>query len=66
MKKIVPFIKHIPGSHTADTFALVLKNGLLEWKVSDRICAVVTDNGANMVKTTSYSLRKQLSVYVWT
>lgn len=37
------------GQHTADNISLALKRITEEWGITDKVVAVVTDNGANMV-----------------
>jgi hypothetical protein len=50
-------VHHLPGSHTTDN----IKNGLLEilndWKIGNKVIAVLTDNASN-VKNLSESLNK--------
>lgn len=38
-----------PGQHTADNISLELKRITDEWAITQKVIAVVTDNGANMV-----------------
>lgn len=39
----------VPGQHTADNICAQLTRITEEWGITDKILAVVTDNGANMV-----------------
>lgn len=39
----------VPGQHTADKICAQLTRITEEWGITDKILAVVTDNGANMV-----------------
>lgn len=40
--------REIPGSHTAENIAIVMKSILNEWNVFDKIMTVVSDNAANI------------------
>lgn len=39
----------VPGQHTADNICAQINRIAEEWGITDKILAVVTDNGANMV-----------------
>ncbi|XP_060846118.1 E3 SUMO-protein ligase ZBED1-like [Rhopalosiphum padi] len=41
--------EHFPLQHTAINLAEYLKNITIEWKINNKVVAVVTDNAANMV-----------------
>lgn len=40
----------VPTSHTGENLAEIMTNILTEWKILTKVSAIVTDNGANMVK----------------
>lgn len=59
LKKIIPCIKNITGSHNAENIAMAVKKNLLGWKVGDRIVAAVTDNASTMIKAVTKDLKYQ-------
>ena len=48
MKSYVLATKHVEVSHTAENVAQELKKVASEWKISNKITAVVSGNAANM------------------
>ena len=49
MQEFVLETCRFPGQHTADNISLELKRITDEWAITQKVIAVVTDNGANMV-----------------
>lgn len=48
MQQFVLETRCFPGQHTADNISLELKRITDEWAITQKVIAVVTDNGANM------------------
>lgn len=40
--------REIPGSHTGANIATSLRNILSDWEITDKVVAIITDNGANI------------------
>jgi zinc finger BED domain-containing protein 1 (E3 SUMO-protein ligase ZBED1) len=43
-------IEHLSGSHEASILKPVILNILIDWKIQQKLVAIVTDNASNMVK----------------
>ncbi|GBB89373.1 hypothetical protein RclHR1_02530017 [Rhizophagus clarus] len=44
-------IKYVPYSHTGEATAEEIMSILNEWKLTDKVFTITTDNGRNMVKS---------------
>ena len=42
-------ITYFPTPHTAEAIADIIKNSIQKWKIENRVIAITTDNGSNMV-----------------
>ncbi|KAK4328281.1 hypothetical protein Pmani_001306 [Petrolisthes manimaculis] len=54
---------HLPGEHTAHAIAEKLTTEAEEWGISEKIQAIVTDNGANMVAGVRVAGFKQIPCF---
>lgn len=57
-KNVVLETKEIPGSHTGIAIANSLQEVFNKWSISEKITAIVTDNGANIKNAVSEQLNK--------
>uniref|UniRef100_A0A6P7H2S3 Zinc finger BED domain-containing protein 1-like n=1 Tax=Diabrotica virgifera virgifera TaxID=50390 RepID=A0A6P7H2S3_DIAVI len=58
LQNVVLDTKEIPGSHTAELIAAYVQEVIDDWNISDKITAIITDNGSNIKKAVNVILKK--------
>ena len=50
MQSLLITFKHFPAPHTSDAICELMMDVLDQWKLSDKLIAITSDNGANVIK----------------
>lgn len=58
LENVVLDTKEIPGSHTAEAIAGSVQGVFDDWNISDKVIAIITDNGSNVKKAVNDILKK--------